>query len=93
MTRSALEGVPGSAPPAGPGCCASSAACGRCEAASLEELLALPWLPDPVAGAVHAQLHALPPRPGFPVRSRIGLPAGSRESDVARRRDGPAGPE
>jgi hypothetical protein len=39
-------------------------------AASVAELSALPWLPDTVAEAVHAHLHAVPPR-----RDRSPVPA------------------
>jgi hypothetical protein len=58
-------------------------------AASLEELLALGWLPEAVARALYAHLHLPGPRPGAPRRlpvaaarpaARPAVPAPGRDA-------------
>jgi excinuclease ABC subunit C len=66
MTRSVLEGVPGLGPARRTRLLREFGSLRALRAASLEELCALAWLPDAVAGAVYAHLHTLPPRPGVP---------------------------
>jgi excinuclease ABC subunit C len=62
MTASALEGVPGLGPARRARLLRELGSVAKIRAAPVEELEALPWLPDPVARALHAHLHALPPR-------------------------------
>jgi excinuclease ABC subunit C len=66
MTRSVLEGVPGLGPARRTRLLREFGSLRALRAASLEELCALTWLPDAVAGAVYAHLHTLPPRPRVP---------------------------
>jgi len=70
MTRSALEGVPGLGPARRARLVREMGSVRAVRAASVGELRALPWLPDTVAEAVHAHLHAVPPR-----RDRTPVPA------------------
>jgi excinuclease ABC subunit C len=71
MTRSPLEGVPGLGPARRARLVKELGSLRAVRAATPEDLRALPWLPDGVALAVHAHLHA-PPR-----RAPAGLaPAG-----------------
>jgi excinuclease ABC subunit C len=62
MTRSPLEGVPGLGPARRSRLVRELGSLRAVRAASLEDLRALPWLPDGVAVAVHAHLHAPPTR-------------------------------
>ena len=66
MTRSTLEGVPGLGPARRTRLLREIGSLRALRAASLEDLRALPWLPDAVAMAVHAHLQTLPPRPRVP---------------------------
>jgi excinuclease ABC subunit C len=66
MTRSALEGVPGLGPARRTRLLRHFGSLRAVRGAELEELRALPWLPDGVAGAVYAHLHSLPPRAPIP---------------------------
>ena len=62
MTRSALEGVPGLGPARRARLLRELGSVRAVRGASLQELQALPWLPDTVAAAVHDHLHTLSPR-------------------------------
>jgi excinuclease ABC subunit C len=63
MTRSVLEGVPGLGPTRRSRLTRELGGMRAVQTASLEELRALPWLPDKVAAAVYDQLHSSrPPR-------------------------------
>ena len=68
MTRSVLDGVPGLGPTRKRRLLAELGGIRAVRAAPLEDLLALPWLPEAVGRAVHDALHAPPPstfaRPG-----------------------------
>jgi excinuclease ABC subunit C len=66
MTRSALDGVPGLGPARRTRLRREFGSLRALRAASLEELRAVPWLPDAVAVAVHAHLHSPPARPRPP---------------------------
>ncbi len=60
MTRSVLDGVPGLGGTRRKRLLKELGGVGRVKAASLEELLALPWLPDKVGGAVYDKIHGIP---------------------------------
>jgi excinuclease ABC subunit C len=62
MTKSALEGVPGLGPGRRTRLLRQFGSLKALRAASVDDLLALPWLPDTVARAVHEHLHDVPPR-------------------------------
>jgi excinuclease ABC subunit C len=62
MTRSALDGVPGLGPTRRARLVKELGGVRALRAASLEDLKALPWLPDKVAGAVYERLHGARPR-------------------------------
>lgn len=62
MTSSALEGVPGLGPARRARLLRELGTISAIRAASLADLEGLVWLPDAVARALHAHLHALPPR-------------------------------
>jgi excinuclease ABC subunit C len=66
MTSSALQGIPGLGPTRRARLLRELGSLKAVRAASLEDLVALPWLPEAVARAVHEHLHA-PARP-VPVR-------------------------
>jgi len=70
MTRGALDGIPGLGPERRRRLLVELGGVHKVRAASLAELVALTWLPDRVAEAVHAHLH-----PGSPAR-----PAGAERS-------------
>jgi excinuclease ABC subunit C len=57
MTTSALDGVPGLGPTRQKRLLKELGGVGGVKKASLEQLTALPWLPDRVAEAVHEKLH------------------------------------
>ena len=57
MTKSVLDDVPGLGPVRRKRLVKELGGMGRVKAASLDELLALPWLPNGVARAVHNKLH------------------------------------
>jgi excinuclease ABC subunit C len=57
MTTSALDGVPGLGPTRQKRLLKELGGVGGVKKASLEQLTALPWLPDRVAEAVHTKLH------------------------------------
>ena len=57
MTTSALDGIPGLGPTRQKRLLKELGGVGGVKKASLEQLTALPWLPDRVADAVHAKLH------------------------------------
>jgi excinuclease ABC subunit C len=59
MTRSQLEGIAGLGPARRTRLVKEFGSLRAVRAASLEELRALPWLPDPVAAVLHAHLHEL----------------------------------
>jgi excinuclease ABC subunit C len=58
MTVSSLDGIPGLGPTRKKRLVKELGGVAAVKAASLEDLLALPWLPDSVARAVHDRLHA-----------------------------------
>ena len=93
MTRSALEGVPGLGPARRTRLLREFGSLQGLRAASLEDLRALPWLPDAVAGG-RLRPSARPRRPGreYPVRSRRCPPAWARMGvgPVPSTEDGPA---
>ena len=62
MTRSALEGIPGLGPTRRNRLLREFGSVAATRKASLEELLALPWLPDAIAAEVYRHLHT----PGTP---------------------------
>ena len=64
MTQSALDDVPGLGPVRRKRLLTELGGVRAVKAASLESLLALPWLPDPVARSVHEKFHDPGPRPG-----------------------------
>jgi excinuclease ABC subunit C len=63
MTRSALDGVPGLGPVRRDRLVAHFGTVAKVRAASLEDLLALGWLPEAVARGVHARLRETPDAP------------------------------
>ena len=67
MTRSALEGVAGLGPARRARLLREFGSLRGLRGASVEDLRALPWLPDTVAAAVYAHLHVPPPRARMPV--------------------------
>jgi excinuclease ABC subunit C len=67
MTASALDGVPGLGPTRKARLLKEMGGVRALRAASEEDLRALPWLPDRVAAAVHARLHAPTSSGGTPV--------------------------
>ncbi len=78
MTRSPLEGVPGLGPARRTRLLRELGSLRALRAASVEDLRALPWLPDAVGVAVHTRLHSPPPRPSVP-GSVTRLAAGLRQ--------------
>jgi excinuclease ABC subunit C len=78
MTSTALTGIPGLGPARQARLLREMGSLKGVRAASLEDLRALPWLPEAVARAVHDHLHA-PPRPA-PVRPSL---AGIRAEALA----------
>jgi len=66
MTRSPLEGIAGLGPARRTRLLRHFGTLRVLRAASLEDLEALAWLPDSVAGAVYAHLHSPAPRPRVP---------------------------
>jgi excinuclease ABC subunit C len=58
MTRSVLDDVPGLGPTRKKRLVKELGGMSAVKAASLDDLLALPWLPDAVGRAVHERLHA-----------------------------------
>jgi len=73
MTNSALEGVPGLGPGRRTRLLRQFGSLKAVRAATVEELVALPWLPEPVARAVFEQLHAVPaPKNGAPSPTSAG---------------------
>jgi excinuclease ABC subunit C len=57
MTKSVLDDIPGLGPTRRQRLVKEFGGVGAVKRASLEDLQALPWLPDAVAGAVHAKIH------------------------------------
>jgi excinuclease ABC subunit C len=57
MTKSVLDEIPGLGPSRKKRLVAELGGVGKVKTASLEELSALPWLPDKVATAVYAKIH------------------------------------
>jgi excinuclease ABC subunit C len=66
MTVSVLDGVPGLGPTRQKRLRKEIGGIKAIQAASLDQLLALPWLPDAVAAALYAHLHAPAPTPSRP---------------------------
>lgn len=64
MTKSALDGIPGLGPTRKKRLTKELGGVGAVKRATLEELQALPWLPDKVGQAVHDHLHRPGPRAG-----------------------------
>ncbi len=64
MTQSALDDVPGLGPARRKRLLAELGGVKAVKAAPLGSLLALPWLPEAVARAVHEKVHGPSPRPG-----------------------------
>ena len=60
MTTSSLDGIPGLGPTRMKRLVKELGGVAAVKAAALDELLALPWLPDAVARAVHDKLHSAP---------------------------------
>jgi excinuclease ABC subunit C len=94
MTRSVLEGVPGLGPSRRTRLLRELGSLRALRAASLEDLRALRWLPDPVAVAVHAHLHTPAPRPRVPgsvtpLPWRLRQDGGVPDPDGAEGRAGP----
>ncbi|HEX2289060.1 MAG TPA: excinuclease ABC subunit C, partial [Pseudonocardiaceae bacterium] len=58
MTKSVLDDIPGLGPARRKRLLKELGGVGAVKAASLETLQALPWLPDPVARALHSKLHS-----------------------------------
>ncbi|MDQ3898619.1 MAG: excinuclease ABC subunit UvrC, partial [Actinomycetota bacterium] len=58
MTRSSLDGIPGLGPTRKKRLVAELGGVGAVKAASLDDLLALPWLPDAVARHVYERVHS-----------------------------------
>src|SRR6202034_2677436 len=71
MTKSALEGIPGLGPGRRTRLLREYGTLKALRAATLEDLLALPWLPDAVAIAVFDHVHTVG-RPASSVRRRSG---------------------
>jgi len=69
MTVSTLDGVPGLGPVRRKRLLAALGGVRALREASLDDLLALPWLPDAVAHAVFERLHGPPTSRGVPVRA------------------------
>ncbi len=87
MTRSALDGVPGLGPARRTRLLRELGSVSAVRRASVEDLLALGWLPDATARALYRQLHdPFPPRPG---RTPLPLPAARRRVASEDRADGP----
>ncbi len=85
MTRSALDGVPGLGPARRSRLLRELGSVAAVRRASVEDLLALGWLPDATARALYRQLHdPFPPRPG---RTPLPVPV-VRRSVVPENRDG-----
>ena len=63
MTKSALDDVPGLGPTRKKLLVKELGGMAALKAASLDDLLRLSWLPDPVGRAVHERLHDAVPRP------------------------------
>jgi excinuclease ABC subunit C len=61
MTRSILDDVPGLGPVRRARLLKEHGSVKRLRALTEDELVALPWLPDPVGHAVYAQLHGSAP--------------------------------
>jgi excinuclease ABC subunit C len=70
MTKSALDDIPGLGPVRKKRLIKELGGVNAVKKASLEDLTALAWLPDPVARAVYEQLHAVPQK-GTPGTSRV----------------------
>jgi excinuclease ABC subunit C len=70
MTKSALDDIPGLGPVRKKRLIKELGGVNAVKKASLEDLTALAWLPDPVAHAVYEQLHA-PPAKSTPITSRV----------------------
>jgi excinuclease ABC subunit C len=58
MTRSSLDGIPGLGPTRKKRLVKELGGVAAVKSASLDQLLALPWLPDPVARNVHERVHS-----------------------------------
>ena len=71
MTKSTLEGVPGLGPARRARLLRELGSVKAARLASLDDLRALPWLPDAVADAVYARLH---PGPAAPRRTPVAVP-------------------
>jgi len=71
MTASALDGIPGLGPARKTRLLRELGSVKAVRNASLGELEALPWLPAPVARAVHEHLHRLPGPPRSDGRERV----------------------
>jgi excinuclease ABC subunit C len=72
MTKSALEGIAGLGPGRRTRLLRHYGTLKALRAASLDELLALPWLPDAVARAAYDHLHTVAPGRATPARSDVG---------------------
>jgi excinuclease ABC subunit C len=70
MTRSAIDDIPGLGPARKKRLLKELGGVNAVKRATLEELTALPWLPDQVATAIYEQLHA-PPAKGAAGASRV----------------------
>jgi excinuclease ABC subunit C len=70
MTKSALDDIPGLGPVRRKRLLKELGGVTAVKKASLEDLTALAWLPDPVAHAIYEHLHA-PPAKGAPGTSRV----------------------
>ena len=78
MTKSALEGIPGLGPARRARILRELGSVGAARNASLEELLAIKWLPEQTARALYKQLHD--PFPQLPRASRVPVPDLRRRS-------------
>ncbi|HXW33642.1 MAG TPA: excinuclease ABC subunit UvrC [Acidimicrobiales bacterium] len=96
MTGSALDGVQGLGPARKARLLKELGSVKAVRQATLEELLALAWLPDSVARAVYTHLHAPPDRLRFSRLSSSPTPrpvSSAGEAGSSEERDPPRGPE
>ena len=94
MTKSALDGVPGLGPARRARLLRELGSVAAIRRASIEELLALDWLPDATARALYRQLHdPFPPRtartplPLPSARKRPSAEGGGHAVDIGQRTD------
>ena len=79
MTKSVLDGVPGLGPARRARLLRELGSIAAVRRASIEDLLALGWLPDATARALYRHLHD--PYPSRPARTPLPLPVTRRVAD------------